>query len=231
MAYNPSLHPRGPDGKWISTGRRATRSHRPRNPTRSYVTLSTNPIRRTRGQGWAGLRANTVPYARVNVRGQTAGINTGTLIPGTHRRVAGGAYLRLEDTRRKTAPTRFAEAKGHQWLMTRSPKTRKVIRAVTPYLHNMRVSTTKQLRWGIPNPGMHGKGVRGAEVRIGTSRRAGPTVIIRRGQTKTPAWKSAKGIQSYNRDINYITERNRRWATTSRRKARPQRRRKARKRG
>ena len=59
---------------------------------------SSDPVKR--GMGTSGLKKNLTPYVRANRRSQTIGVNTGTVIPFTGKRVAFGTYLRVESTKR-----------------------------------------------------------------------------------------------------------------------------------
>lgn len=214
MAYSP-LQARGPDGKWIATGTNAAvraakagiSGTKPRKRTKP------KPQRGSRGSGFKGLKANFTPYARVNKRSQTVGVNTGTLIPLTHKRIAVGGYARLESTRNKTAADRFVE-KNAKKVFPKGTKRGKV----AGYLHKNVALSTPAAR----------ATVKGAQVRLGTSRGAGPTVIVRRGKHKTSIAKSQKGIDKYDKRIRTITDK-RTKAKAKKRKPRPQRRRAARK--
>ena len=73
------------------------RSGMRRNPRRRRY--SSDPVKR--GQGRSGLTKNFTPYVRVNKRSQTLGFNTGTVIPGTGKRLAFGNYIRLESTNKR----------------------------------------------------------------------------------------------------------------------------------
>jgi hypothetical protein len=149
----------------------------------SYVPKKARPL------GLKGLKANFTPYVRVNKRSQTAGFNTGTGIPKTHRRISAGAYVRLEGTRRNTAVDRFVDKQTAK-VFPKGTKRGKVAASVKS------------------NVVVHGPVVRGSvkghQVRLGTSRGAGPTVIVRRGKHKTPRAKSIKGVRSYDNRMRKI---------------------------
>jgi len=151
-----------------------------------------------RGQGVKGLKKNFTPYARINKRSQTVGANAGTHIPGTHKRIALGAYVRVENTGSKGAVDK-AISKG---LSKVAPHSTKRGRARTYLFKNVSVS----------NPAVRGN-FAGGQVRLGTSRGAGPTIIVRRGSHKTPLTASRRGVQKFDT------------AKRKRRKRRPQRRR------
>ena len=212
MPYSP-LQPRGPDGRFVSKGAIGA-------ATRGMTGAKVKPPRGARkprarrGQhdaGFKGLKANFVPYTRVNKRSQTAGFNAGTLIPGTHRRVVVGSYARIESTRNTTALGRAAKKRTKRFIPKGSKRER-----VAGYLKKTRVT----------NPALRGS-YKGHEVRLGTSRGAGPTVIVRRGKHRTPQPKSMAGVNQYNKRINDIAGK-RATAKAKRRKSRPQRRRAAR---
>lgn len=211
MGFVPG-QPRGPDGRFIPTGRGAVRSAK---AGIAGAKPKTKPktARGARGSGVKGLKANFTPYARVNKRSQTAGFNAGTLIPGTHRRVVVGSYARLESTRNKTAVDR-AVVKG---VKKAFPAGTKRGRAQAYVSKNISISA----------PLVRGS-VKGHQVRLGTSRGAGPTVIVRRGKHKTDPLKSAVGINKYNKRMKSIAEQKAN-AKAKKRKSRPQRRRAARK--
>lgn len=197
MGFNPAQR-RDAHGRWIRGMGGVQITTKP--PT---------PFRR-RGSGLSGLRRNTVPYVRVNKRSGTAGINTGTLIPGTSKRIAIGGYARLETTRSKTAVDRFVD-KGINKVFPKGTRGSKTV----SYLRKNVKITNPAVRANFP----------GVQARVGTSRRAGATVIIRRGKHKTSWDKSFKGVQKYDRRMATIAgERAKKG-----KRSRPQRRRAARK--
>lgn len=140
-----------------------------------------------RGEGFTGLRKNAIPYLRANKRSQTTGFNAGTVIPGTKKRIVLGGYVRVENTGRKGAIDAALKRSGNI-VAPRGTKRG----AVKGYLKN---SVT------FKNPGIRAN-VRGHTVSLGTSRGAGPTIIIRRGRKPTPISKSRAGIQRFDKNVN-----------------------------
>lgn len=133
--------------------------------------------------------SGVIPYARANKRSQTVGVNAGAKITRHHRIVVGG-YARIESTRRNTTADKIAGkvAKGILPKGTRRGRARSYL--------------SKNLAFN--NPGVRATTKKGNSVRLGTSRGAGPTVIVRRGRHKTPQAKSVAGIRKYNTRINVI---------------------------
>lgn len=140
------------------------------------------PSRSNRGIGVRGFKSNFTPYARANKRSQTVGYNAGTIIPGTNKRFVTGSYLRVENTTKKSAVDR---AIGHVTDAALPHGTKR--RRVREYLKKNITVTNPALRAAIG----------GAEIRLGTSRGAGPTVILRRGKHKTSQQASRKAIKRY----------------------------------
>lgn len=165
--------------------------------TTSRKRYSSNPVKR--GVGTSGLRKNFTPYIRVNKRSQTAGFNTGTVVPFTGRRVAFGNYIRVERTNKSDNIVDRAIGRA-----TRSGKPKSVR---DWFGRNIEVKNPA-IRTRIP----------GGEARLGTSRGAGPTLIIRARHHQTPFKKSRSGVQRYDRRVRTI-------AGTKSKRARPQRRR------
>lgn len=170
------------------------RRARKRNSRRIY---SSNPV--TRGQGSAGFKKNFIPYARANKRSQTTGFNSGTIIPGTGKRIVLGGYVRVENVNRKGAIDKALMKAGNKAMPygTKRGKVRKYFK------ENVTV-TNPALRANV------GKG----QVRLSTSRGAGPTITVRRGHHKVPLAKSRAGVKRYDT----------RMRTIRKRKSRPQRR-------
>lgn len=137
---------------------------------------------KNRPQGVAGLKRNTIPYARANKRSQTVGFNAGTIIPGTKKRIVFGGYARLESTVRKTAVDRAVNKAVYKYAKPTTARGK----AVTYLKKNVKASP----------PGLR-VNVGGAETRLGTSRGAGPTVIIRKGTHKAPKNKTVTGVRKY----------------------------------
>lgn len=149
-----------------------------------------DPVRR--GVGTSGLSKNATPYARVNKRSQTIGINTGTIIPGTNKRIALGGYVRLEN-RNKNHNLIDRHISGalnrHAGKGTKAGTVRQFVNK------NVHVDT----------PGVRVK-LGGSQARLGTSRGGGPTVIIRRGAHKVQLTKSQSGVRRYNKRVVAVTK-------------------------
>lgn len=137
---------------------------------------------KNRPTGMAGLKRNTIPYARANKRSQTLGFNAGTIIPGTKKRIVFGAYARLESTVRKTAVDRAVDKAAYKYLGKNTNRAK-----VGKYIRKNVKATAPQLRVKVG----------GAETRLGTSRGAGPTVIIRKGKHPTPRNSTQTGLRRY----------------------------------
>lgn len=161
---------------------------------------------RTRGAGISGLKKNTIPYVRVNKRSQTIGVNAGTIIPKTNKRIVVGGYARLESTTRETSTDRLVNSR----IAKVAPKGTKRDRAIKS------IKKTVDFK----NPAIR-TSAGGAQIRLGTSRGAGPTVIVRRGRHKTPQNRSKAGVQKFDKRISTI-------AGTRAKPPRPQRRKAAR---
>lgn len=141
---------------------------------------------RARGSGVAGLKANATPYVRTNKRSTTAGVNTGTVIPGTKKRVAVGVYVRLESTSKDTAVDKALKNKI-QKIAPKGTKREKVAKALKGHIEVKSVGLRKSFGH--------------AEARIGTSRSSGPTLIVRKGKHKVSEAKSGEGIKRYNKAL------------------------------
>ncbi len=139
---------------------------------------------KNRPTGIKGLKRNTIPYARANKRSQTVGFNAGTIIPGSKKRIVFGAYARLEGTTRNNATDRAIKKATYKYAPKGTGRAK-----VAGYLKNNVKATAPKVRVNIG----------GAETRLGTSRGAGPTVIIRRGKHKALVNKTATGIKTYNK--------------------------------
>lgn len=183
MPYSP-LQARGPDGRFIKTGAIGA-------ATKGMTGAKTGKAKTksgARGSGYKGLKANFTPYVRVNKRSQTVGYNAGTLIPGTHRRIVTGTYVRLESTKNKTVVDRFIDKKVAKVFPTGTRRGKVAgavgkVKIVAPVVRVSRKNT---------------------EFRLGTSRGAGSTLIVRRGKHKTDPVKSAKGVHQYNKRMSQI---------------------------
>lgn len=224
--FNPA-QPRDFHGRWVSTGgglKRAAKSGLKagagkrintavRSATKSAGKITTKggtDNTRVKIKGVA-LPIHFVPYVRVNKRSQTIGHNTGTgVIPGTGgRRIVTGHYLRVESTKKKTAVDRFVDKSVAKVFPTGTRRGKTVAYA--------------RKNFQITNPAVRGS-VGNAQVRLGTSRGAGPTVIVRRGKHKTAQPKSQVGVSKYDASMSKIAGKR----STGVKKARPQRRRQAR---
>lgn len=191
-----------------STRKRIKKAVSPRIP----ASVTTPHARRAgRGVGISGLKRNTIPYARVNKRSSTVGVNAGTIIPGTNKRIVVGGYGRIESTSKHTSIDKAVAGRKAK-LIPIGSRRHKAAGKAHSFLsaHGL----TK-------NPALRGN-ISGSQVRLGTSRKGGPTVIVRRGSHRTMQSKSRAGIRKYDR----------RMATIAGRKAskpRPQRRKAAKK--
>lgn len=144
-----------------------------------------------RGSGTSGLRKNFIPYIRVNKRSQTSGFNAGTVLPGTGKRLVLGGYVRLENTSRKGGIDK-AISKAGMKAMPYGTKRGKV----RTYLSNNVSVTNPAIRASV---GKH-------QVRLGSSRGAGPTIILRRGKHPTPQKKSLAGIKRYDQRTRTVAK-------------------------
>lgn len=201
-----SSQPRGLDGKWIAkNGVNAIHGKKPRS-----IKVKTVKKPKGRGSGFSGLRANTIPYARVNKRGATVGVNAGTIIPGTSKRVVFGGYGRIESFRGKTALDRAAT----KTLGALAPSGSRRHRGVALLRRNIKLNKPAH-RVTLASASVG----RGAQIRVGTSRKSGPTVVVRRGTHRVPVSKSKTGVKQYDRRMSTIAGRR-----TKVKKPRPQRR-------
>lgn len=211
MSYNP-LQARDKHGRWVAKignasvkkvlgGKRSrslqTRYNRqrtvaqrmPGTDSKAKLDIGSKAAANRRGTGIAGLKKNTIPYARVNKRSQTVGVNAGTIIPGTKKRVVVGGYVRVESTTKTTGVDK-AVAAGVKRVAPKGTKRGVLAGAV-------------QSKAVLVNPAVRGS-IKGSQVRLGTSRSAGATVIVRRGKHKTAQPKSASGVQKYDRRMRTI---------------------------
>lgn len=147
-----------------------------------------------RGQGVAGLKKNATPYARVNKHSQTTGFNAGTVIPGTKKRIVIGGYVRIENTSRHGSIDK-ALGRAANLVAPRGSSRGKV----RSYLRNNVTVTNPAVRANIPGAG--------SQVRLSTSRGAGPTLTVRRGMHKTPQKKSFAGVKKYDQRMRQVAAR------------------------
>lgn len=143
-----------------------------------------------RGSGLTGLQNNTRPYLRTNKLSTTVGVNSGTVIPGTRKRIAIGAYARVETIDKKNTALDKVVGKGGKKLAPAGTTRRKIINRVKKHV-------------SINSPALR-VNVGGAQARLGTSRDAGPTLIVRKGQHKVPRKASKAAIKKYNTRMTKI---------------------------
>ena len=206
MAYNPHQL-RGPDGRWISTGaRKVSRRAKSKANKKAYagrrakrnrkpIRIDRAASRQDRGVGIGGLRKNFIPYARISRRSATIGANTGTFIPGTDKRIVFGNYARIENVRRtkgESALSKFAQRIA--------PKGTKRAAVAEHIRKNAKVSNPA-IRYSTPGTGSR----EGVQARLGTSRKAGPTLIVRRGSHKRTRGQSKAGIAQYDQRMRSIS--------------------------
>ena len=196
MSYSPSQL-RGPDGRWISTGakkvRRSTRSKANKAAYRKKkrsapIRVDRAASRQARGVGLGGLKKNFIPYARVSKKSATIGANSGTFIPGTNKRVVFGNYARIETVNKSTAIDRAAKSAYGKI----APKgTRRAL--VGEHIRKNAKLDNPAIRYSTPGTASR----EGIQARLGTSRKAGPTIIVRRGTHKRTVSQSKSGIKRY----------------------------------
>jgi hypothetical protein len=148
---------------------------------------------RLRGSGVPGLKRNTVPYLRVNKRSGTVGVNAGTIV-GPDSRIVLGGYARVERIKRVTPVDKALERTlSSKYVAPWGTKRGKAAKWLSKNVH-------------VTNPGTRitaGK----VQARIGTSRKAGPTLVLRRGKHPIKQSKSAKGIRMYDDRMRTIARR------------------------
>lgn len=168
----------------LAKARAVSATSRRRKAKRKY---STNPS--ARGVGVGGYKKNTVPYLRANKRSQTAGFNTGSIIPGTGKRLVIGGYVRVENTSSKGAIDRALAKAGNATMPygTTRGKVRKYVK------NNVQIT----------NPAIRAN-FKGHQARLSSSRGAGPTITLRRGKHKTPLTKSRAGVKKYDKRMRAI---------------------------
>ena len=197
--------PRGPDGKWISTGAsRARRAARSKSNKRKYKSRYKKPMpkridraaaRRQRGVGVSGLKQNTIPYLRVSKKSATAGFNSGTFIPGTNKRIVIGNYARIETVNKASKVDALASKIGRKI----APKgTRRAL--IGQHIKKNAKLDNPAIRYATPGTSSR----EGIQARLGTSRKAGPTLIVRRGTHKRTQAQSKAGIKTYNKRMSTI---------------------------
>lgn len=177
---------------------KARRGKRSSHTRRRY---SSNPQKR--GVGLAGARKNLTPYARINQKSGTVGVNTGSFIPFTNKRIAVGGYFRIENRGGK-GPVSKTQTKIANKLARQGTKPG----AARKWFNDNVIVQSPAVRANVG----------GAQVRLGTSRSAGSTLIVRRGSHKAIQSKSRSGVRNYDRRMRTV-------AGTKVRKTRKQRRR------
>lgn len=195
MSFSAS-QPRGPDGKWIPTGtRKVRRSKRSKANKRAYAKPRTAPIkiskaasRQNRGVGLSGLKKNLIPYARVSKKSATIGVNTGTFLPGTNKRIVVGQYARLESVNKSGKVDQAAKSVYGKI----APKgSRRAL--IGNHIRKNAKLDNPAIRYSTPGTGSR----EGVQVRLGTSRKAGPTLIVRRGSHKPAIAGSKLAVKRY----------------------------------
>lgn len=167
----------------------SARARRGRAVARTRRFYSSTPAKR--GVGVSGLQRNTVPYARINKRSGTVGVNSGTIIPFTGKRIAVGGYIRLENTNKRNNPIDRNSAKIANKIAPKGSKRG----AVRSWFNDNVYVTNPAIRANVGH----------AQVRLGTSRGAGATVIVRGGRHKTPQSKSRSGVRRFDKTVNAVT--------------------------
>ena len=167
----------------------SARARRGRAVARTRRRYSSNPA--ARGVGYSGLRKNAVPYARINKRSGTVGVNSGTVIPFTGKRIAVGGYIRLENTNKRNNPIDRNSAKIANKIAPKGSKRGAVRSWFNDNVH-------------VTNPAIRAN-LGHAQVRLGTSRGAGATVIVRGGRHKTVQSKSRSGVRRFDKTVNAVT--------------------------
>lgn len=205
MSYSP-LQARDRHGRWVAKAGNAAFSA----ATRTVGAGKKAPKAKGSTKGGSNRNSGFIPYARFNKRSQTAGFNRGAKIT-KHHRVVVGSYVRIESTRRHTATDKIAgKAAGRIF-----PKGTRRGRAASAFKSN----------FSINNPALRGTTKKGNTIHLGTSRGAGPTVVVRRGRKRTSQAKSAAGVRKYDTRMRAISG-----AKAAKVKKRPARRKAARKR-
>ena len=147
--------------------------------------------RANRGEGKKGLKANFVPFVRTNRRGTTVGYNVGTYIPGTNKRFVRSSTYRVENATKKPNAIDRALARATDIVAPRGTRRG----AARKYVKNNVIFSNPAFRAALgPN----------AQIRLGTSRGAGPTIIVRRGRHKISQQASRKAIKRYDTNARKI---------------------------
>ena len=147
-----------------------------------------------RGTGLSGLRKNTIPYARINKRASTVGVNAGTIIPGTRKRIVIGGYGRVESINRHTAVDKAIAGRKAKLMPAGSRRARLAPKAGKFLKRHGLMPRNPATRVNIG----------GSQTRLGTSRKGGPTIIVRRGSHRVSQNKSKIGVRSYDKRMGTI---------------------------
>ena len=230
------LQPRDWRGRWItSRGVHTEKGQKVQGAlgsARAYKLYAQNKSA-ARGAGFTGLKKNTVPYARVSTGGTTVGINAGTIIPGSGRRVVAGGYFKLESA------TQYKRQKFASDLLLTRQLTKMAVRKGIGGKNGLGPIATKYMsraeRAGVragpkalsDTLAGHRMDIAGgkAQVRFTSTRKYNPTITIRRGRHKTSSNLSQKGTVTFNKHIEALNRKRDRGY-----KPRPQRRKAAKKR-
>lgn len=145
----------------------------------------------SRGVGVSGLKRNATPYVRLNKRSGTIGANSGTVIPFTGKRIALGGYLRIENVNKSNNPIDRTRKRA---VAKFAPKGSRA-GAVRQWFNNNVTVTNPAIRANVGS----------AQVRLGTSRGAGATLIVRRGKHKPVQSKSRQGVRQFDKSVNAVT--------------------------
>lgn len=210
MSYNPGQL-RGPDGRWIRVGgtKKVRRSVRKKINKKAHAEFRiqqrkakrTLPIAKTasrqnRGVGITGLQKNLIPYARISKRSATVGANTGTFIPFTDKRISFGSYLRFETANKLTAVDKAAKS-----IWGKIAPKGSVQDIVGTHVRKHVKVDNPAIRYSGPGTSSR----EGVQIRLGTSRKAGPTLIVRRGTHKKASQAGSKsGIKAYDKRMRKI---------------------------
>lgn len=231
------LQPRDWRGRWITSRGVHTNSEGKKvegalGSARAYRLYAVNKSA-ARGAGFTGLKKNTVPYARISTGGTTVGVNAGTIIPGTGRRVVGGGYFKIEHVsqykRQKVASdilltrqlVKMGMRKGVGGQNGLGPVATKYMSRAEKSAMRAGPKAASDLLAGHRMDIAGGK----AQVRFTSTRKYNPTLTIRRGRHKVSPNLSQKGTVTFNKHIEAL---NRKRDRTY--KPRPQRRKAAKKR-
>lgn len=140
-----------------------------------------------------GKNAAVVPYARVGVRSQSAGVNAGANITPKFR-VSAGAYVRVE--RRQQTGLEKKIKSADKAAINKITKAISPTRSVDPYIEK----ALQKSRRKIVNKTIGGqkKIGTGASARLTTSQGGLPSLTVRRGMSKVPTARRRKAIDDYN---------------------------------